>query len=442
MSTAIKITVLLLTGALLREAPAQLNPSILSWDGTTATILSLPQTLSTTGFDPANSAVFVPYEVNVPQYRSFMTAQRYVSVPAGTSIIPGDSLDYIFPAGTAFIRVIGLDTVLGDPSTRRMIEVQIQVRSADGQWHRLAYVYRDDGSEADLINGTNLALKYFTVNIKDKGLPYYDLTTKLPADTVRFQYLRLVLDCRQCHWNTSTNGFITQQLNKGAQLQDMVNRGILANMPDLNAMAARGMVVKWVDKNGTADLETKALSYLGANCSHCHNHLPERATSGMASGMQYFRPPAFEFPDFVTEAVTFVPGKPDTSPSIVRLQTSNMPAGGEVSLPDAVAIKMLWDWTNSLDGDPSNDRSYDSWVDIGETHENKFSSRFSAYYKNDMLRLNGHINPRAVVRLYTLTGRNIQLLRITDRTLQVTKSLDPGIYLLKVNETAVLLPVR
>jgi len=434
---------LLTTGALFQRASAQLAASILNWDGNFGTLVALPQYLSESGFDPGNSTVFVPYEVNVPQYRNLMTAQRYVSVPAGTSIIPGDSIDYTYPAGTAFIRVISRDTVYGDPSTNKKIEVQIQIRSADNQWHRLAYVYNEEETDAELSNGTKLFYKKYTTNIQGQGLPYFDDVTKEPADVVEFTYLRLVTNCdNSCHWNTSANGFITQQLNRGNQLQELVDKGVLQHLPDLAGMTTKNMILKWVNKTDTsASLEERVLSYLGGNCSHCHNHLPERENAAMLSrSFTHFRPPAEPFPEFMNEAWTVTPGKPDSSPIISRMILSNMPGGAEVSLPDAYAIDMLWDWVNSLDGDPGNDVSYESWVDIEERNEHRPASQFNASYKNGMLRLNNR--PPGIVRLYTLKGQSIALRKISDRCYHVSESLDPGIYFLKTGESVALLPVR
>jgi hypothetical protein len=298
--------------------------------------------------DGAFDSNFVPYEVNVPQYNRLMESERYVYVPPGQTIIPSDSLDFVFPEGTVFLRKFHLDTVYGDPSSRKNIEVQMQIRNTPDTWVRLTYHYRDDQTDADLVDKSTWIFEDHSTDISGAGMPYYsDTVSMIPATSLSFTLYRSAHDCGSCHYNTSANGFLTQQLNRGTQLQDLVDAGVLASVPDLAAMTAAGRITKWHSMDdSTATLDQRARSFLAGNCSQCHNHI--RHSPGLTSSLEYWADiPTPEYVDTTSLAPVW-PGRPDTSMAVLNILANTMPPA-ETGITDAVGAKLLWDWINSLD---------------------------------------------------------------------------------------------
>ncbi|MBF0430263.1 MAG: T9SS type A sorting domain-containing protein [Fibrobacteria bacterium] len=426
---------------------AQLVPDLLNWDGSYDDLITLPPLLSQTGFDPAQTNVFVPYKVNVPQYKNLMYAKRYVSVPAGTTIIPGDSLNYQYPVGTTFIREIFMDREYGNPSTQIKVEVQMQIRTTQEKWARVNYSYTAGSSDAMLIDGYyGYVDTVYSINVKGKNLPYAT-TTGTTVEKVSFPYFRLAGDCEQCHWDSSPNGFITQQLNMENQLQTLVDKKVLSAVPDVNQIQAKGMVVDWKEKKDTAaSLYKRVLSYLGANCGHCHSSMQERFISGKVSELEYFRHPSSPIPPFMVNdtlesEILFKIGRPDSSMAIMRMLDGTMPAG-EVSLPDVIGIKMMWDWVNGLDNNAANDVPWEDVVlSTKDVSKNSSQRRFSASYDNGLIRLNGTRSIKSPVSLYSIKGRNIQVQKLPNGNFSVTEKLSPGVYFVKRDTDISLLSV-
>jgi hypothetical protein len=427
-----RILLFLAGGILFGSASAQIVESILNFDGLYTSIPNMPQTLWATGFDPTKTDIFIPYELNVPQYRNLMVTQRYVSVPAGQKIVAGDSINYVFPTGTVLIRLVQLDTVLNNPATRINIEFQIQVRNTDTTWARLVYVFREDQTDADIVTDMDYYMRAYRLNFGSVEMPYQDtLQPGLAVTGKDLYYFRGVWDCENCHWHTSANGFITPQLNKGTQLQDLVTKGVLANVPDLAAMEAAGKITRWPPMDDPdATLDEKALSYIAGNCSHCHNDIQVRHQPGQTSQYNHWRiADTISYVDSVLGPIR--PGRPDTSEIIIRMKESTMPLA-EVTFPDGRAIKMIWEWTNSLKppGVP--------WVNMhaAEVNEpgkkNLKGSTFQALLENQALRFSNGIDA-SLVKLYTLKGQEIKLHKVSDVKYMVRDQLSSGLYFVKVD---------
>ncbi len=409
---------------LFSQAHSQPVAALLAWDGNIDNMDALPKTLTETGFDKTKTDIFVPYEVNVPQYRNYMSAQRYVYVPAGQKITPGDTLNYTFPIGTVFFREIWVDQVIGNPVSRVPVEVQIQVRNPNNEWSRLVYYY-EGTSDARLVTGEDWIEKAFDVDITGLGYPFIN-TDLTPATHLRINYQRSGYDCTACHWNNSANGFITQQLNKGTQLADLVAKGILASVP-----APAVTVTKWfnfADAEGT--LEQKSKSYIAANCGHCHT--PERLESGMTSLFMYFDEAISTANLWKEDAVApLVKGIPDSSKLIQRLIKAEMPQG-EVTYPDAVALKQLWEWIGSADGTPAppfpnvslGPVSVDPHFGHGITQNN-----LAGNIRNGILNL---ANLRSAdVQLFDLNGSKMPLTKLASGRYHVNQNLTRAIYIVK-----------
>jgi hypothetical protein len=112
-------------------------------------VASVPRTLSKTGafrdlesLGPAPG--LVPYDVNPPLWSDGAAKSRWVAVPSGGRIGFAATGPWSFPDRTAFVKHFKLG--------KRRLETRFLVRSAGGGAYGLAYRWRPDGLEADLLD--------------------------------------------------------------------------------------------------------------------------------------------------------------------------------------------------------------------------------------------------------------------------------------------------
>lgn len=161
--------------------------------------------------------------------------RRWILLPEGGVIDVKDADDWRFPKGTKLWKEFTRDGV--------RVETRILFKSGDGDadWAAAAYVWRADGSDADLAkDGATNA----------RGTPH-----DVPAAN----------RCMGCHGGRRSRvlGFSAVQLASAAgdgalSLSDLFAAGKLS--ADVAAPVIPG-----------TDTERAALGYLHANCSHCHN---------------------------------------------------------------------------------------------------------------------------------------------------------------------------
>jgi hypothetical protein len=120
---AISLVVSMLASALAGAAPA---------------VAPLPQRLSETGYGAPGMQAFTP---RYPLWTDGAAKRRWILLPAGTSIDASNRDAWDFPRGTKLWKEFAFD---------RAVETRLIERLADGSWRFAAYVWRDDGSDADL----------------------------------------------------------------------------------------------------------------------------------------------------------------------------------------------------------------------------------------------------------------------------------------------------
>ncbi len=412
------------------QTSGQLIPELLDWDGLGYNLEGLPHKLSASGFDPSNSEVWVPYDVNVPQYQSLMYAKRYVSVPENQKITVGDSLYYSFPKGTVLVKALFLDTVLNDSSTRKPVELQMMIRVTDSTWGFVCYNYGADLTDADMVVGSYFTEKDYYVEFNDIPMAYQDTTQPgVPATGASIEHFRMMWDCAKCHKDPATNGFFTQQLNMGTQLQDLVTAGVLESAPDLEAMETEGKVTRWAPMDDAdATEEEKVRSYMAGNCSYCHNDLEVWADWGGTTEFNYWTQ-SDDISWVAADSGPIIPGNPAESDIIIRMREMIDPPS-DVSLPDVHAIQMVWDWTNSLNppGVP--------WEDVHITKtvpptKKNLRGTIHAAFNGQILRLTREGAVSKSVQLFTLEGREVKLHQMNGDTYMVSRKLTPGLYFLR-----------
>jgi glucose/arabinose dehydrogenase/mono/diheme cytochrome c family protein len=112
---------------------------------------NFPKLLSQTGcFEAADPRVpvpaMIPYAPNAPFWSDGAQKDRYLAVPDGSAITVRGDGDFDFPVGSVLAKVFTLE------GKRR--ETRLFMRHDDGTWAGYTYLFREDESEADLLEGS------------------------------------------------------------------------------------------------------------------------------------------------------------------------------------------------------------------------------------------------------------------------------------------------
>ena len=201
------------------------------------------------GLEPSSGVI--PYAVNAPLWSDGASKRRWIALPGDArpdGAIHFSALDrWSFPVGTVFIK--HFEITAGETHSRRL-ETRFLVHGEDGIYYGLTYKWRDDQSEADLLEGELTE----EVLVGSRRQPWY-----YPSRD----------DCMVCH--TASAGYVlgvnTQQLN-GASLSEWSRHGMFRKAPTHAELARLPRAVGLGDDG--ASLESRARSYLDSNCAMCH----------------------------------------------------------------------------------------------------------------------------------------------------------------------------
>lgn len=320
-------------------AAAQSMPSI---SDTAIMAKANPPSLSAFGFfeGSANkpSSALIPYTLRTPLFSDYADKQRFIHLPKDTQISIDETGKVTFPVGTALIKSFGYPAESGE---LKIMETRLLLHRAEG-WVALPYVWRADGSDADLrVGGTRVPVHFTKPN--GHGM---DISYAVPNKN----------QCKQCHSSENAImpiGPVWQNMvfpRKGDKAALMQRSGLPKTLPATEA--------QWNDpKSGT--LDQRAHAYLRVNCGHCHAPKGSASNSGLIldgsvqDGTAYGigkRPVAAGRAsgdmDFIIEA-----GKPDRSILINRMKSTDpgiaMPEVGRAAVHDEGVI-LLEEWISAM----------------------------------------------------------------------------------------------
>ena len=229
----------------------------------------LPARLSQTGaFDDLATLTptpgLIPYDLIVPFWSDGAAKQRFMAIPKGGKIRFSATGDWVFPAGTVFVKTFLFATDAAHPDRLRRLETRLLVIGKDGPYG-VTYKWRPDNSDADLLPTEG---QQEQISLHDAN-GAHSQTWGYPSRK----------DCLTCH-NTHTSGVLglkTRQLNRDLaypsgvtdnELRTLNHLGLLepalreTDLPTLPRLAAMD--------DAARSLEDRARSYLDANCGHCH----------------------------------------------------------------------------------------------------------------------------------------------------------------------------
>ncbi len=218
---------------------------------------TLPPTLADTGLfaDPRTQALQADVIAFSPQYPLWSDGadkQRWLRLPAGTTIDARVADAWVFPVGTQLWKSF----LHGG----RAVETRYIERRADGRWRYAVYLWNEAGTQATLAPARGAVLA-----VPQAPGGRYDVPGRA--------------DCLACHDSAAVPvlGFTALQLSPDrdplsphtdaqspVDLQGLVARGVLRGLPDRLLLQAPRI---------PADTATEraALGYLHGNCGHCHN---------------------------------------------------------------------------------------------------------------------------------------------------------------------------
>lgn len=302
-----------------------------------------PSKLSDFGFfngEAANpSEKLIPYELRTPLFSDYATKQRFIYLPEGTSITAGGGGKLIFPVGTALIKSFGYP---GASGSLVVIETRLLLHKASG-WVALPYVWRADGTDADLrLGGTRVPITF------EHSGTTASISYSVPNKN----------QCKQCH---SDAGKITP-IGPVWQNMEFPRKGdlqlISKMVPELKRLKP---FARW-DGVGDAELNDRAMQYLKINCGHCHASKGSASNSGLfldgsaqdSASLGIGKRPvaagrASGDLDFI-----IAPGRPDQSILITRMESTDsgiaMPELGR-STVHTEGVNLLRAWIAAM---PSN----------------------------------------------------------------------------------------
>jgi glucose/arabinose dehydrogenase len=207
----------------------------------------MPAALSATGCvdktDPTKPAAgLFPYDVNVPQWNDGAVADRYLSVPAGTTIAVGERGVLDLPPGSVAMRTFKKES--------KLVETQLLLHRPDASWDAYTYAWSSDQKDAQLVT------KETTI-----ALPNAATHTVKPAE------------CTGCHTGHVTRGLEAGQLERGGVDPKVPHTSLatLAHVGLLAAPIAPESYDVFPQLTGYDTDERRSRAYLHANCSGCHD---------------------------------------------------------------------------------------------------------------------------------------------------------------------------
>jgi putative heme-binding domain-containing protein len=314
-----------------------------------------PRKLSETGLFTDTTAQtpaagVLPFEIAEPMWQDGAKAQRFVALPEGKSIQttvsgPSDKPNYKveWPAESVLARTITLKK-----------KIETQVLHFDGEtWNGYSYRWNDTGTDAELVgpDGEEFAIDKQPWRIHGRA------------------------ECARCHnnWSGFALGFQPDQLVSisGKKAEAAAE---LFNGPFFERLKNR--LVSSRDKQ--ADLESKARSWLHANCAHCHRRHGGGSVQLMVNAdlptsetmMIYEKPVRGDFG--IADSEIVYPGAPHRSillDRIARVGSGRMPMIGAREV-DRGGLMLLRNWILSLPPNVDDELAAadkKTWINYRET---------------------------------------------------------------------------
>jgi parallel beta-helix repeat protein len=319
---------------------------------------TVPQRLSQLGLFRGNGASqqpvegVLPYDVNTPLFSDYTAKHRFVKLPPGEVAKYSPDGPFELPVGTRLVKTFAMPHDLRRPEGgERLLETRVLDNTAHG-WTGVSYIWNDEQTEAFL------ALAGDTIDVE---------WVHTDGEKRRNNYLvPNVNQCRGCHATSAGMapiGIQARHLNRSFDYGDVRENqlthwskvGVLAGAPQPE-LGPR--VAAWDDP--AAGLDERARAWLEINCAHCHQPGGNAQNSGLdlrlsqrdARKLGVLKPPVAAGTGSGGMQYDIVPGKPDKSIMMVRLQSTHpdvmMPELGKRLVPDE-AVELIRQWIEAME---------------------------------------------------------------------------------------------
>ena len=295
----------------------------------------LPSTLSATGVfrslanltPPEQAWVYTP---RYPLWKDGADKFRFMIVPSGERIDTRDPKNWGFPVGTLIFKHFSIDVRRHQEVRRQDIETRVIQRTRD-RWEVGVYVWREDGTDADLSDGRPLVVNL----VPDDQDPSRNLDYEIPGNA----------QCRICHARARSFvlGIEPIQLNH-----------IIGSRDFLVDLWERQLVSQPIPKPQIASSsasEEAVQGFLHGNCAHCHSR---RAvlSPGFGLGFGGDLRQTLSKQSLRHSGSLVVPGNPEASLlyRMVKREEGSYPMPPlSVSVPDPRGLASIRDWIEELE---------------------------------------------------------------------------------------------
>lgn len=266
----------------------------------------------------------IPYDVSAQLFTDYALKSRFIVLPKGKQLSYNSDGSFDFPRETILIKTFYYPADFRNPNKNiRLMETRLLIHTPEG-WLGYPYVWNDAQTEALLeIAGERMNATFIDI----KG------------DRTTFEYLVPNFNqCKGCHVNQNRmipigpkarllNHEFNYKDGKMNQLKKWTSLDMIKGLPDISTLPHTSNYSD-VSDGSTAN---RARAWLDINCAHCHRLGAPGETSGLFLNIEetngtklgVYKPPIAAGLGAGNFKHTIVPGKPDESIMIYRMESTN-----------------------------------------------------------------------------------------------------------------------
>ncbi len=291
------------------------------------------------------------YALSTPLFSNYAEKKRFIKLPEGQRAQYNETEIFDLPVGSYLVKSFYYPFDFRDQlKGRQLIETRVMVKEENG-WQTWPYIWNKEQTEAFYDpTGETIPISYINEQGKKVNTNYL-----IPNKN----------QCKGCHLQNNkivpigiaarhlVNVMIDTDEGSINQLTLWKKDGILENLPEGNLPAN----AVWTDSRQS--IESRARAYLDINCGHCHRPDGPANTSGLFLYAHETNPTALGIMKTPVAAgrgsggrlYDIVPGKPDASILLFRMQTNDpgmaMPEIGREQL-HAEGIALIREWIKQM----------------------------------------------------------------------------------------------
>jgi uncharacterized repeat protein (TIGR03806 family) len=292
----------------------------------------------------------IPYSLETPLFSNYAEKARFIKLPAGKAATYHPNEVFDLPEGTFLIKNFYYPIDFREPEKgKRILETRVMYKDEKG-WQTWPYIWNEEQTDAAYDpTGESITVSYINEQGKKITTPYL-----IPNKN----------QCKGCHLQNNEVvpiGIAARHLNSNFsyehgtenQLTYWQAHGALNGLPENDIPVG----INWLDNQ--TSIEKRARAYLDINCGHCHRPDGPANTSGLflhahetnLTALGIMKTPVAAGRGSGNRKFDIVPGKPDASILVFRMQTNDpgiaMPEIGREQL-HAEGIALIKEWIRQM----------------------------------------------------------------------------------------------